>query len=184
MSQAGAVYGQSLYALAKDEGVEEKLLGELGLLDAAFGENPEFLKLLTSHNIPLQERLDILEESFREKAHIYVLNFLKLLTEKGHIRQFSACYKAYRSQYNEDRGILEVRALSAVELREDQKTRLAEKLAAITGKKISLDCRVDPAVLGGVLLRYDGCQIDGTVQGRLDSLSKTLKNEVSYGTET
>lgn len=176
MSQAGAVYGQSLYALAKDEGLEEQLLGELSVLDTAFGSAPEFLKLLTSHNIPLQERIGILEESFRDKVHSYVLNFLKLLTEKDHIRQFPACYKAYRAQYNEDRGILEVRVLSAVALREDQKARLAEKLTAITGKKITLQCKVDPSVLGGVLLRYDGCQIDGTVQGRLDVLSKKLKN--------
>jgi len=176
MSQAGAVYGQSLYALAKDEGLEEQLLRELSVLEAAFDETPAFLKLLTSHNIALQERLGILEESFRDKVHLYVLNFLKLLTEKSHIGQFSQCCKAYRAQYNEDRGILEVRVLSAVELREDQKTRLAEKLIAITGKQIALQCRVDPSVLGGVLLRYDGCQIDGTVQGRLDALSKKLKN--------
>ena len=182
MSQAGAVYGQSLYALAKDEGIEEQLLGQLSVLDGVFGENPDFLKLLSSHNISLQERRGVLQESFGEKVHGYVLNFLKLLTEKNHIRQFPVCCKAYRAQYNADRGILEVRVISAVALREDQKVRLAEKLTAITGKKIALDCREDPGILGGVLLRYDGCQIDGTVQGRLDALSKTLKNEVNYGT--
>jgi F-type H+-transporting ATPase subunit delta len=176
MSQAGVVYGQSLYALARDEGLEEKLLGELSVLDRAFGENADFLKLLSSRNIPLQERLGILNESFGGKVHGYVLNFLKLLTEKNYIRQFSQCCKAFREQYNADRGILEVRAVSAVALREDQKQRLTEKLAAITGKKIELFCRVDPSVLGGILLRYDGCQIDGTVQGRLDVLSKSLKN--------
>ena len=178
MSQAGAVYGQSLYALAKDEGLEEQLLGELSVLAEAFDETPAFLKLLTSHNIPLQERIGILEESFRDKVHSYVLNFLKLLTEKNHIRHFPACCKAFRAQYNADRGVLEVRVLSAVDLREDQKTRLMEKLSAITGKKILLDCRVDSGVLGGVLLRYDGCQIDGTVQGRLAVMEKQLKNTV------
>ena len=178
MSQVGAVYGQSLYALAKDEGLETQVLEELTLLDTAFGETPSFLKLLTSHNIPLQERIGILGESFRGNVHIYVLNFLKLLTEKDRIRQFPACCKAYREQYNADRGILEVRVLSAVALREEQKARLADKLAAITGKQISLQCRVDPSVLGGVLLRYDGCQIDGTVQGRLAVMQKQLKNTV------
>lgn len=175
---AGAVYGQSLYALAKEEGLQEQILGELAVLEEAFAENPEFLKLLSSHNVPRQERTDLLDNSFRGKVHLYVLNFLKLLTEKGYIRHFPACCKVYREQYNVDKGIVEVRVLSAVTLREDQKARLADKLAAITGKRITLDCRVDPTVLGGVLLRYDGCQIDGTVQGRLEVMEKSLKNTV------
>ncbi|MBQ7767871.1 MAG: ATP synthase F1 subunit delta [Oscillospiraceae bacterium] len=182
MSQAGTVYGQGLYTLAQEEGLEEQILGELAVLQTAFGENPEFLKLLASHNIPLQERLDLLEESFRGKVHQYVLNFLKLLTEKNHIRQFPECCKAYREQYNTDKGILEVQVFTAIALSDAQKVRLTDKLTALTGKKISLLCKIDPAVLGGVRLRYDGCQVDGTIQGRLDEMSKTLKNEVNYGT--
>ena len=178
MSQAGTVYGQGLYTLAMEEGLEEQILGELAVLETVFSENPEFLKLLASHNIPLQERLDLLEESFRGKAHQYVLNFLKLLTEKNRIRSFPECYKAYREQYNTDQGILEVQVFTAIALNDAQKVRLTGKLASLTGKKISLQCKIDPAVLGGVRLRYDGCQIDGTIQGRLDALSKTLKNTV------
>lgn len=175
MSQAGTVYGQGLYTLALEEGLEGQILEELAVLEAAFGENPEFLKLLASHNIPLQERLSLLDESFRGKVHSYVLNFLKLLTEKSHIRSFPECYKAYREQYNSDKGILEVQVFTALPLNDAQKVRLTDKLTALTGKEIALLCKVDPSVLGGVRLRYDGCQVDGTIQGRLDELSKTLK---------
>ena len=175
MSQAGNVYGQGLYTLAIEEGLEEQILGELAVLGTAFGESPEFLKLLASHNVPLQERLDLLEESFRGKVHQYVLNFLKLLTEKNHIRSFPECCKAYREQYNADKGILEVQVFTALPLNDAQKVRLTDKLTDLTGKKISLLCKIDPGVLGGVRLRYDGCQVDGTLQGRLDALSKTLK---------
>lgn len=178
MSQAGTVYGQGLYALAKEEGLQEQILGDLAALDAAFEENPDFCKLLASHNIPRQERTAVLEESFRGKVHLYVLNFLKLLTDKNHIRRFPECCKAYREQYNADHGIMEVQVISAVALNDGQKQRLTDKLTALTGKKISLLCKVDPTVLGGVLLRYAGCQVDGTIQGRLDALSKNLKNTV------
>ena len=75
-------------------------------------------------------------------------------------------------------GILEVCVLSAVALNEGQKNRLTEKLATLTGKKITLLCRVDPTVLGGIRLRYDGLQVDGTVQGHLEMLGKSLKNTV------
>ena len=73
---------------------------------------------------------------------------------------------------------MEVRAESAVELSETQKQRLTEKLTALTGKKIALLCRIDPAVLGGIRLNYDGMQVDGTLQGRLDAIGKQLKNTV------
>ena len=178
MSQAGTVYGQGLYTLAMEEGLEGQILEELAVLETAFGENPEFLKLLASHNVPLQERLSLLDESFRGKVHTYVLNFLKLLTEKNHIRLFLECCKAYREQYNSDQGILEVQVFTALPLNDAQKVRLTDKLTALTGKRIALLCKVDPSVLGGVRLRYDGCQVDGTLQGRLDEMSKTLKNTV------
>ena len=178
MSQAGTVYGQGLYTLAMEEGLEGQILEELAVLETAFGENPEFLKLLASHNVPLQERLSLLDESFRGKVHTYVLNFLKLLTEKNHIRLFLECCKAYREQYNSDKGILEVQVFTALPLNDAQKVRLTDKLTALTGKRIALLCKVDPSVLGGVRLRYDGCQVDGTLQGRLDEMSKTLKNTV------
>ena len=178
MSQAGTVYGQGLYALASEEGLEDRILGELAVLETAFGENPDFCKLLASHNIPRQERTDLLEGSFRVKVHPYVLNFLKLLTDKDHIRNFPECCKAYREQYNGEKGILEVQVFTAIPLSDGQKARLTDKLTALTGKRISLLCKVDPTVLGGVRLRYDGCQVDGTLQGRLDALSKTLKNTV------
>ena len=178
MSQAGNVYGQGLYTLAQEEGLEEQILGELAVLDTAFSENPEFLKLMASHNIPVQERLALLEESFRGKVHPYVLNFLKLLTEKNRVRSFPECYGAYREQYNADKGILEVQVFTAIALQNAQKVRLADKLSALTGKKIALLCKVDPSVLGGVRLRYDGCQVDGTLRGRLDEMSKTLRNTV------
>lgn len=178
MNRVGTVYGQGLYALAKEENLEDGILQELSLLKVAFEEQPDFLKLLSSANLSKQERLGILEESFRGKVQQYVLNFLMLLTEKGYIAQFGACYQTYRQQYNEDKGILQVRAVSAVAMTEDQIQRLTAKLTEITGKTIDLICKEDPAVLGGVRLSYDGIEVDGTVQNRLQAMEKRLKNTV------
>ncbi len=177
MNRIGTVYGQSLYMLAKEETLETEILLQLGVLDECFAAQPDYLKLLSSHELPKQERTGILETAFREKVHPYVLNFLKLLTEKGYIRHFSDCCKAYREQYNVDKGILAVRVVSAVALNQSQKIRLTEKLSAITGKQIDLICREDPTVLGGIRLNYDGKQVDGTVQSRLKAMEKQL-NEV------
>lgn len=178
MNRAGSVYGQGLYALAKDEGLEDSILQELEVLKTAFMEQPAYLKLLASANIPKEERLGILDQDFGGRVQQYLLNFLKLLTEKGYIRQFDDCCRAYRSVYNEDRGILEVKAVSAIALHDEQKQRLTDKLAAMTGKQICLICREDPSVLGGIRLSYDGTQVDGTLQGRLEAMEKQLKNTV------
>lgn len=178
MSGAAGVYGQGLYTLAKEEALEDTILQELSTLQTAFSEQPEFLKLLASSNVAKQERLEIIDSSFRGKVQPYVLNFLKLLTQKGHIARFADCCKAYRQQYNEDKGILQVRVVSAVPLTEAQKETLTQKLAAITGKEIHLVCKVDKSVLGGVRLSYNGVQVDGTVESRLQAMEKSLKNTV------
>ena len=178
MTQAANTYAQALYDLAKDEDLGKTILEELNVLKGVFAENPQYSKLLSTPDIPKQERCGILDEAFRGKVHPYVLNFLKILTEKGYIRQFPDCCDAYRGFYNEDNGILVVKAVSAITLSDAQKQKLTEKLESITGKQIDLQCSIDTAQLGGLRLSYDGKQVDGTVKNRLDSIGKLLKNTV------
>ena len=178
MTQAAKTYAQALYDLAKDEDLGKSILTELNVLQEAFRETPEYGKLLSAPDLPKQERCAILDEAFRGKVHPYVLNFLKILTEKGYVRQFSQCCEAYRGFYNADNGILVVKAVSAVALTPAQTEKLTVKLETITGKQVDLQTRVDPAQLGGLCLSYDGKQVDGTVKSRLDSIGKILKNTV------
>lgn len=178
MTQIGTNYGEALYTLAREEKLDEAILGELTALNEAFSQEGDFLRLLSSPNLSKQERCAIVDDSFRGKVQPYVLNFLKILTEKGYIRHFSDCYKAYRDLYNQDHGILPVTAVTAVSLSEDQTRRLSEKLGTITGKTIELSNRIDPACLGGVRLNYDGKQLDDTVAHRLDAIRGLLRSTV------
>ena len=156
MSGAAGIYGQGLYALAKEEALEAVILQQLQTLQTAFSQQPDFLKLLGSANLPKEERLNIIDNSFRGSVEPYVLNFLKLLTEKGYIAHFADAFADYQAQYNQDQGIMQVRAVSAVALTESQQAKLMKKLTAITGKQIQLVCKVDASVLGGVRLSYNG----------------------------
>ena len=178
MTQAANTYAQALYDLAKDEGLGARILEELSVLKTVFTENPQYSKLLSAPDLPKQDRCGILDEAFRGKVHPYVLNILKILTEKGYIRQFPDCCDAYRGFYNMDNGILVVKAVSAIALSDVQMQKLAAKLEATTGKKIDLQCSIDPAQLGGLRLSYDGKQVDGTVKNRMDTIGKLLKNTV------
>ena len=178
MTQAAKTYAQALYDLAKDEGLGKTILEELTVLKDVFADTPQYSKLLSTPDIPKQERCAILDEAFRGKVHPYVLNFLKILTEKGYIRQFPDCCDSYRGFYNEDNGILVVKAVSAIILSDEQKQKLTAKLESTTGKQIDLQCSVDAAQLGGLRLSYNGTQVDGTVKNRLDAIGKLLKNTV------
>ena len=178
MTEAAATYGQALYDLARDEGLSQKLLGELTALDESLRAEPGFLQLLSAPNIPKEERVRILDDSFRGKLHPYVLNFLKILTEKGYIRHFSDCCRVFRQQYNRDNGIVPVTAYTAIPLTEELRWKLTDKLSTVTGKTIELECRIDPETLGGVRLDFDGRQIDGTVRRRLEDIRGILKNTV------
>lgn len=178
MIGAGSVYGEALYDLAKAESLAQSILDELSALSDSFQQEPEFLRLLASPTLSKQERCQILDASFRDKVHPYVLNFLKILTEKGYARHFSDCVSAYREHYNQDNGILPVTAVTAVSLSPDQTDRLTKKLASLTGKTIKLTNRVDPGVLGGIRLDYSGKRLDDTVSHRLQSIRDLLKNTV------
>ena len=178
MTQVGSVYGEALYTLAVEENLSGRILEELSVLMQAFHAEPDFIRLLSSPNLSVQERCKILDDSFQGKIHAYVLNFLKILTEKGYMRYFSDCCKAFEESYNHDNGILPVTAITAVALSDEQTEKLTGKLSRITGKQIKLRSRIDPAVYGGVRLDYDGNRLDDTVSHRLDAIRDLLMDTV------
>lgn len=77
---------------------------------------------------------------------------MKILCEKGTLRELPGCARAYRVRYNQAHGILEAAATTAVAMTEQQVKSLHEKLEKLTGKTIDLKTKVDPAVLGGIRL--------------------------------
>lgn len=178
MTQIGNVYGESLYELAKEENLAADICAQLKVLKASFQQEPDFIRLLSTPSLTKAERCQILDNSFRGSVHTYVLNFLKILTEKGYMRFFSDCCDAYAALYNQDNGILPVTAVTAVALSEAQAEKLTGKLAQLTGKHVELHNRIDPSCLGGVRLDYDGQRLDDTVSHRMDTIRDLLKNTV------
>ena len=178
MTEVGTVYGESLYELAKEENLTQQIGEELKVLSISFRQEPEFIRLLSSPNLTKAERCQILDDSFRGKIHGYLLNFLKILTEKNYVRYFFDCCEAYTQRFHQDNGILSVTAVTAVALTPAQTEKLTEKLSRITGKKIELQNRIDSSCLGGVRLDYDGQRLDDTIAHRLGAIRDLLKTDV------
>ena len=139
MTETARMYGGSLYDLAAEEGLETRILGELDEAVALFKASPEYLHLLSTPSIPKKERCGLLDEALRDRVHLYVLNFLKILCEKGTLRELPGCARAYRVRYNQAHGILEAAATTAVAMTEQQVKSLHEKLEKLTGKTIDLE---------------------------------------------
>ena len=178
MTEVGNVYCESLYQLAKDESLAGSIGEQLAALRGGPRQEPDFIRLLSAPNLTKAGRCQILDDSFREKVHPYVLNFLKILTEKGYMRHFGDCCEAYTEHFDQDNGNLRVTAVTAVALSEAHRARITEKLNRITGKHIILRNRIDPAVLGGVRLDYDGQRLDDTVSHHLDAVRELLSKTV------
>lgn len=174
MTAAEKEYGGALFALASEENLLDEVAQGLRAALAAIRGNPEYLKLVENPAMKKDERLALLDGAFRGNVHPYVLNFLKILCERGMLASLPGCCDEYRDSLYEARGILPVTAWTAAPLDEKQTKALTEKLEKTTGKQVLLTCRTDASLLGGVRLSYAGRELDGTVKGRLDKLREIL----------
>lgn len=178
MTEIGTVYGEALYTLCRDEGVSKIVLDELSVVEICLVQSPEFIRLLRSPALNKAERCDILQHCFHGRVQPYLLNFVKILTEKGYLRHFSDCCRTYHDCFRNDHNILIVTATTPEALNEAQSRRLTEKLSAMTGKTVHLQNRIDGALVGGIMLDYDGKRLEDTIANRLRSIRSILSKSV------
>ena len=165
------------YELAAGEGLADVLLEQIGEVRKIFRQNPDYVRLLAEPSIPKKERTELIEAAFGSQAERYLLNFLKLLCERGILNEYAGCCDEFVRRYNADHNIAEAAVTSAVKLSGEQMSALQKKLEQLTGKQIRLTQITDASVLGGLRVELEGRQLDGTVKGRLSGISRKL-NEV------
>lgn len=167
-------YGEALYELARDEDLRGMIHEQLGDISAILKQERDFVKLLCSRAVERQARLGIVDDTFGNRVHPYVTNFMKLLVQKEHFDAFLLCCEWFHQRYNEDYGIVEARVTSAVALNEGERAALRVRLSKISGRQVSLIEAVDPSLIGGVRVEMDGRRYDNTIQDRLGRLKRSL----------
>lgn len=177
MTEFGREYGGGLYALCAEEKIEQGVLEQMQCLKDEFRQNPDFVRLLSNMSLTKQERVSIVDGALRGQIHDYLLNFLKLLVERGAVHAFDDCLLAFAEQYNSDHQVAEAEVTTARPLDEAQRKKLMDKIRGMTGKELVLKEKVDASVLGGVLLQLDGKRYDNTVRHRLDAIKQTMIGE-------
>ncbi len=168
-------YGKALFMLAEEEKITDRIKEELEVLMAAISESPDYLKLLDTHAVSKSERLSLVDEAFGSFS-VNLKNLIKILSENRCAYLLPSVSGAFIDCYYKSRGILPAEAVTAIALTDAQMKALTERLEAKTGKTVLLSCRVDPSILGGVVLRYSDTQLDGSVKTRLDKFEEALSN--------
>ena len=169
MTEFGREYGDGLYALCAEEHIERDALREVQVLKESFRENGDFIRLLGNLTLPKEQRVAIVDDTLKGSVHEYVLNFLKILVERGAIHEFAECADAYRACYNREHGVVEAEVTTAQPLN--------EQLQSMSGKEVVIREKVDASVLGGVLLQMDGKRYDNTVAHRLQAIRQAMAGQ-------
>lgn len=177
MTELAKEYGDGLYALTEEEQVSAEVLAQLRMLAELFAGQPDFIRLLGNMTLAKEERIAILDAALRGQVHPYVLNFLKILCERGALHEFEGCVSAFTALYDREHGIVEASVTTGVPLEAEQRTRLIARLSAMTGRQIALSEKVDPAVVGGVLLEMNGKRYDNTLRHRLEAVRAAMVSE-------
>lgn len=174
MNELSKEYAQSLFTLGVEENRQNEYSEALNTVCDVFRENPEYFLLMSSPDIPDEEKNRLLNEAFSDFIPEYVTAFLKLLCEKHHINELFDCNSHYSDLLKAFEKISEARIISAVPLTDSEKEKIVKKLEAITKHKVLAVYEQDSTFLGGLKIYIDGNIIDGTVKYELSKVKEAL----------
>ena len=172
-------YALSLYEVASDEKKEKAYLDELTAVCQAFKREPDFLKMLTTPSIALEDKQSVLRKVFKGRIETFLLNFLMLITEKGRVGLIHDMREAYKEHYYFENGIVEVRAITAKPMSAALTEKLKAKMSAVTGKQVVLETSVDESILGGIVVKLGNEQFDTSLRTRLGEIAAQLTNTIA-----
>ena len=170
-------YAKALFELTEEEGTTERVRDDVLAARAVFAENPEYAGLLDTPALKKDERIGLVDSAFSSLDEMLV-NLIKLVCEKRECYAIDKLFEAYLEKYDASRGIERVVAITALAMSEQQIDAMRARLEKITGKTVVVKNEVDPAILGGVKLRYMGRQLDGSLKSRLDGFEQRLRELV------
>ncbi len=174
MTQTSKEYAQALFALALETESADSFLAALKGAAEAIAADAEYIEFLACYGIPAAERCAALEQVFGDRLPEYVLSFLQLLCENGHIKQLKNCIKDFEALYNEMKKLSTVKVTSAVALTDEQKARLLPKLERLCGQQVQAVYVIDESIMGGMIIEADGKVLDASVKNRLHELKEVI----------
>jgi len=173
MEEIAAVYARSLFEVAKDQDKLDVVRDQLGAFVDALNETRELQIFFFSPYFSTQEKKDGLERAVSD-ADPVILNFLELLIEKHRMPAIFRIRANYEALWEEENRLLPVQITSAVELDEETVRQLGDRISEQTGRKVELSARVEPDILGGIVVQVGNSVLDASVRSRLEQLRRQV----------
>lgn len=177
-SKVAKRYAKALldYSIEKHE--EDNFVQEISSLVEVVRENPDLRALLHSPIVRMEIKHKVLQEVFSERSA--TLNLLiEILVENKRVSDFYDIAREYVIQYNRYKGKTTAYLTTAVELPESLKAQFVQKAIVLSGgKKITLESRVEPQLIGGFILRIDDLQYNASIAHKLYGIKEQLSENV------
>lgn len=171
----GRRYAKALYDLTKDVPNRPAIASLLAGLGREIDERRAFADACLNPRYPTPaKRALLVEAAQRSGAGDIAAKFLSLLLKKNRLVFLSAIASAYQTLLDEEAGKRRVTVTAARPLGEQEQQALIRKLESITGRTVSMELAVDPAILGGIVIRTGSVSYDASVKGQLERLRRQL----------
>jgi F-type H+-transporting ATPase subunit delta len=165
-------YSQAIFEIAKERNEFDKWQENLRKI-AAIAQNSEFMEVMENPKFPIDDKFKLLDIQLKNISPL-ALNLAYLLASKGSFVLISDISVDYQKLLDSFRGIEQAEVTTAVTLDENEKQKLALRLGEMTGKKVIMSMKVDPAIIGGVIAKVGEKIIDGSTRSQLEALRNEL----------
>lgn len=171
------VYGEALFEVAADHGNAVRLMNETAQLLKILEDNPDFDKLMKHPGIPKQEKLSMVEQVFRGRVDDDLTEFLKIVVTKERYGSLKAIIAYFTELVRESEKMGTAYVDTAVELTEAQRQAVRDKLLQTTSyQSVDVYYRVDPTLIGGMVIRIGDRVVDSSIRTKLEEMKKQLLN--------
>jgi F-type H+-transporting ATPase subunit delta len=176
MEELAQVYARSLFEVAREQGKLDVLREQLAQLADALRENKDLEVFFFSPYFSTKEKQEALGKLL-DGADEVLLNFLNLLIENHRMPVIFHIRRQYERRWDEENKTLPVEITSAIELDSAMTESLGKAIGERAGRKVQLASRVDPDILGGIVIRVGNSILDASIRSRLEQ----LRRQVAYG---
>ena len=173
MEEIASVYARSLFEVARAHGKLDAVREQLGQVADALEADQQLQVFFFSPYFSTQEKKDGLRRAVTD-ADPVVVNFLELLIEKHRMPALFRIRRTLEKLWQDENRLLPVSVTSAVELDEATVRQIGERIAQQTGRTVELAARVEPDILGGIIVRVGNSVLDASIRHRLEQLRRQV----------
>ncbi|MGH3024313.1 MAG: ATP synthase F1 subunit delta [Gaiellaceae bacterium] len=173
MAVAHTVYAEALLAAAGEQGRLAEVREELADFVGTVEDSAELRSLLRNPQIEAHVKRDALGAVLGEADEL-VRNFLLLVAEKGRIAEIGDIQRELERLIAREARVLELELTTAVELSDEDAAQVVRQIEDASGRSVEATRRVDPGIIGGIVIQAGSQRLDASVRGRLDQLRQEL----------